>query len=337
MRTPTLGALLYAFFENHLKAQKGLRPSTIRSYRDAVRLFLGFVAKDRRCRLTRVKVDDLTARRVTDFLNALETERHNHVRSRNQRLTALKGLFDYIAAQRPELWEEAERVMAIPTKRVAPPRTYFLERDEVETMFAQMATTGPLALRDRALLLFLYNTGARVQEVADLRLGNLDLDRRRVHLHGKGDKWRTCPLWEQTVVLLRELLGVLPRQGDDQPVFVSQRGQALTRFGIYKIVRRHAQGVAGRRPAAQRPSISPHLVRHTTAVHLLESGVEPNVIRHWLGHVSLETTNRYAEITLAMKEKALEACLPPTQCDGAFPKRAVWRDDASLLNWLRSL
>ena len=167
MKTPTLGALLYAFFENHLKAQKGLRPATIRSYRDAVRLFLTFVAEDRRCRLTRVKVDDLTARRVADFLNALETERHNHIRSRNQRLTALKGLFDYIAAQRPELWEEAERVMAIPTKRVAPPRTYFLERDEVETMFARMANTGPLALRDRTLLLFLYNTGARVQEVAD--------------------------------------------------------------------------------------------------------------------------------------------------------------------------
>jgi len=197
MRTPTLGALLYAFFENHLKAQKGLRPATIRSYRDAVRLFLTFVAEDRRCRLTRVKVGDLTARRVMDFLNALETERHNHIRSRNLRLTALKGLFDYIAAQRPELWEEAERVMAIPTKRVAPPRTYFLERDELETMFAQMATTGPLALRDRTLLLFLYNTGARVQEVADLRLGNLELDRCRVHLHGKGDKWRTGadPVW----------------------------------------------------------------------------------------------------------------------------------------------
>ena len=153
-------------------------------------------------------------------------------------------------------------MMAIPTKRVAPPRTYFLERDEVETMFARMATTGPLTRRDRALLLFLYNTGARVQEVANLRLGNLELDRRRVHLHGKGDKWRACPLWEQTVVLLRELLGALPRPGDDQPVFVSQRGQALTRFGIYKIVRRHAQGLAVQGPAAQRPSISPHLVRH---------------------------------------------------------------------------
>ena len=209
--------------------------------------------------------------------------------------------------------------------------------DEVEALFARMPTMGPLALRDRALLLFLYNTGARVQEVADLRLANLELDRRRVHLHGKGDKWRACPLWEQTVVLLRELLGALPRLGDEQPVFVSQRGQALTRFGIYKIARRHAQDLPVSGPASQRPSISLHLVRHTTAVHLLEAGVEPNVIRHWLGHVSLETTNRYAEITLAMKEKALEACAPPTHSDGAFPKRAVWRDDPSLLKWLRSL
>jgi len=337
MKTPTLGALLYAFFEDHLKAQKGLSPATIRSYRDAVRLFLTFVATDRRCKLTRVRVYDLTAQRVRRFLSALETERHNHIRSRNLRLSALKGFFDYLAAQVPEAWEEAERVTGMPTKRVAPPKTFFLERDEVEALFAQMPTTGSLALRDRALLLFLYNTGARVQEVADLRLSNLELDRRRVHLHGKGDKWRTCPLWEQTVLLLRELLDEPCGLTDDRPVFVSQRGQALTRFGIYKIVRRHTRDLTLRGPASQRRAISPHLFRHTCAAHLLEAGVEINVIRAWLGHVSLETTNRYAEINIAMKHKALEICEPPTQITGAFPKRAIWRDDPSLLNWLQSL
>jgi len=337
MKMPALGALLYGFFENHLKAQKGLSPATIRSYRDAVRLFLSFVAKDRRCKLTRVMLCDLTAERVRRFLNALETKRHNHIRSRNQRLTALKGFFDYLAAQVPEAWVEAERVMAIPTKRVVPPRTFFLERDEVEALFAQMPAAGPLALRDRTLLLFLYNTGARVQEVADLRVGNLELDRRRVHLHGKGDKWRACPLWEQTVLLLRELLDASSLPPEGEPVFVSQRGQGLTRFGIYKVVRRHTRELAIRGRTLQRPAISPHLFRHTTAVHLLAAGVEPNVIRDWLGHASLETTNRYAEINITMKEKALEVCDPPTHIDGTFPKRAIWRDDPSLLKWLQSL
>ncbi|MGI9336019.1 MAG: tyrosine-type recombinase/integrase [Gammaproteobacteria bacterium] len=238
-KMPTLGALLYGFFEHHLKAQKGLSPATILSYRDAVRLFLIFAAKDRRCKLTRLMLGDLTAERVGQFLNALETERGNHIRSRNQRLTALKGFFDYLAAQVPEVWKEAERVMTIPTKRVAPPRTFFLERDELEALFAHLPATSALALRDRTLLLFLYNTGARVQEVADLRVSNIELDRRRVHLHGKGDKWRACPLWEQTVMLLRELLDTPADLDQDRPVFVSQRGQALTRFGIYKLVRRH--------------------------------------------------------------------------------------------------
>ena len=337
MNTRTLGTLLYTFFEDFLKTQKGLSPATIGSYRDSIRLFLDFVAKERRCRLTRLKVSDLTAERVRHFLEALETERNNHVRSRNHRLSALKGFFDYIAAQVPEAWQQAERVMAIPTKRVAPPRTFFLDRDEIETLFAGMRNTGPLALRDRVLLLFLYNTGARVQEVADLRVANLELDRYRVHLHGKGDKWRVCPLWEQTVSLLRELLDPIPHPKEAKPVFVSQRGPPLTRFGIYKIVRRHTEQLIERGPGSQRTAISPHLIRHTTAVHLLEAGVESNVIRSWLGHVSLETTSRYAEITMAMKEQALAACIPPIKADAACPKRAFWRDDLSLLNWLKSL
>lgn len=337
MTMPTLGMLLHTYFEDRLKAQKGLRPTTIRSYRDAVRLFLVFVAKERRCRLTRLKVQDLTADRVIRFLNMLENERHNHIRSRNQRLVALRSLFECIASQAPEMWHEAERVNGIPTKRVAPPRTFYLERDEIETLFASMEISRPLAHRDRTLLLFLYNTGARVQEVADLRVANLDLNRNRVHLHGKGDKWRVCPLWKETSSLLGQLIKTGADNNEDQPVFTSQRGRALTRFGIYKIVRRHTRELARNRPEAQNTSISPHLFRHSTAVHLLEAGVDPNVIQNWLGHVSLETTNRYAEITLAMKEKALEACTVPTKTDTKSHKRVIWRDDPALLEWLKSL
>ncbi len=185
MSTTTLGALLYTFFEEHLKAQKGVSAATVKSYRDALRLFLLYVARDRRGRITRVTVEDLTAERVRQFLSDLETQRHNHIRSRNQRLAVLKTFFDYLATQVPERLAEAERVMAIPVKRVPPPPMHFLERDEIQTLFAHLPATGPYALRDRALLLFLYNTGARVQEVAELRRRHLELDCHRVHLHGK--------------------------------------------------------------------------------------------------------------------------------------------------------
>jgi integrase/recombinase XerD len=337
MGDSTLGPLLYGFFEEHLKAQKGVSAATVKSYRDALRLFLQFVARDRQGRITRIQIADLTAGRVRQFLTALETERHNHIRSRNQRLTALKTFFDYLAVQIPEMLMEAERVMAIPVKRAPPPPTLFLERDEIQRLFSHLPSSGPYALRDRALLLFLYNTGARVQEVAELRRRNLELDHHRVHLHGKGDKWRACPLWDETVSLLSQLLDEPPPAPAEQPVFISQRGQALTRFGIYKIVRRHAEPLAKRGNDGEPIAIHPHLFRHTVAVHLLEAGVDVNVIRAWLGHVSLETTNRYAEINIALKEAALQACAPPMQASAGFPTKPIWRDDASLLKWLQSL
>ncbi|HEY0331419.1 MAG TPA: tyrosine-type recombinase/integrase [Rhodopseudomonas sp.] len=333
-----LGPVVYGFFERHLKAEKGLSPASVRSYRDTLRLFLGFVADQRRRQITRLVIEDLTADRVRAFLSHLEAARGNHIRTRNQRLAALHTFFAYVAGQAPEMLAEAERVAAIPMKRVPSPGTRFLERDEIEALFSTMPTEGCSALRDRALLLFLYNTGARVQEAADLAAGNLVLEPQpRVNLRGKGGKWRTCPLWPETARLLRELLAEEPGDASPtSPVFTSRHGAPLTRFGIYKLVRRHAANLgAGQEGTPRR--VSPHVLRHTTAVHLLEAGVEVNVIRGWLGHVSLDTTNRYAEINIRMKEAALAACAPPTSASAAFPRRAVWRDDPSLLNWLTSL
>ena len=327
-----LGGVLHAFFEDYLQCQKGVQPTTLRSYRDSMRLFLQFVAADRQRKLTRLQLCDLTSDQVLRFLNHLEQERGNSVATRNQRLAALRSFFEYLATRIPELLAEAQRVAAVPTKRSPPPRTRFLERDEIDDLFQRMPSRGFHALRDRALLLFLYNTGARVQEVAELRVGNIEFrPKPRVRLHGKGDKWRVCPLWSQTASMLEELLqGTITNA--DAAVFVSRTGQALTRFGIYKIVRRHSAMVRGNEHA-----ISPHAIRHTTAVHLLEAGVEINVIRAWLGHVSLETTNRYAEINLQMKALALEACQPPVSTSAEFPRKPIWRDDRSLLDWLQSL
>jgi integrase/recombinase XerD len=329
-----LGPLVQSFFLDHLITVKGMRPATVRSYRDTIRLFLLFVAVDKHCKITRLTLEELTFDRVVAFLRYLEHDRGNHVRTRNQRLAALHTLFDYIATREPEMLGVCQRVAAIPMKRAAPAETSFLERDEVEQLFAGMPHEGRRTPRDRALLLFLYNSGARVQEVADLRVGNLDLGEYPVaRLHGKGDKWRTCPLWHHTAELLRQLLDSADQPvTPDTAVFVA-RGQPLTRSGIYKIVRRHAAGLDDKRHGRH---VSPHTFRHTAAVHLLEAGVEVNVIRGWLGHADLSTTNRYAEINTKAKQAALRATeLPGSSAEP--PSKPIWRTDETLLNWLASL
>jgi integrase/recombinase XerD len=337
MSTPTLGTILHSFFIDHLKIAKGLRPSSISSYRDGLRLFLRFVAKDARRTITRLRLEEMTAPRVLRFLRFLEDQRGNQVRTRNQRLAILRTFFEYLGGRVPELLIEAERVARIPVKRTAPPPTHYLERAEVEALFAGLSADTRRGDRDATLLLFLYNTGARVQESADVRVGQLDLgDQPHVRLHGKGDKWRICPLWQRTADRLRHLLarGSGPLTAD-APVFAA-KGQPLTRFGIYKIVRRHAAHLDGdKADGLSRRRVTPHVMRHTTAVHLLEAGVEVNVIRGWLGHSRLETTNRYAEITRRTKEAALRTCQPPPGTD--LPRRPPWRNDRTLLEWLDSL
>jgi integrase/recombinase XerD len=301
-----LGPLMHSFFIDHLVTVKGLRPASVRSYRDTMRL----------------------------LLRHLEADRGNHVRTRNQRLAAIHTLFDYIAGREPEMLAVCQRVAAIPMKRAAPAETRFLERDEIEALLQHLPRDGRLALRDRTLVVFLYNTGARVQEVADLRVEHVQLgEQPLVRLHGKGDKWRTCPLWHQTAELVGELLDSFdPPPAPNSPVF-SARGQALTRSGIYKIVRRHG---ADFDDARTKRKVSPHVFRHTAAVHMLEAGVEINVIRGWLGHADLTTTNRYAEINTQAKIEALRATEPPGSSAGSRVT-PVWRTDESLLNWLASL
>ena len=211
--TPPSGQLLQSFFVDHLITVKGLRPASVRSYRDTDPAAAGL----RRGR--QGLQDHPPDRRATspstgssDSCATSKNDRGNHVRTRNQRLAALHTLFDYIATRDPEMLGVCQRVAAIPMKRAAPAETRFLERDEIEDLLRHLPADGRLALRDRALLLFLYNTGARVQEVADLRVEHLDLgEHPLVRLHGKGDKWRTCPLWHQTARLLRDLLDSISR------------------------------------------------------------------------------------------------------------------------------
>ncbi len=190
----TLGALLHAFLVDELPLQKGFRPTSTRAYRDGLRLFLTFVAADRSCRLTQLTPEDMTAERVQRFLLHLEQERHNHRHTRNHRLAILRTFFEFLARRCPERLAAAQRVAAIAVKRTPPAETRFLEREEIAQLFRRLPSVGPFAVRDRALLLLLYNTGARVQEIADLRIADLDLQGQpSVRLHGKGDKWRSLP------------------------------------------------------------------------------------------------------------------------------------------------
>ena len=257
-----LGQVVFAFFEDHLKIQKGLRPGSIRSYRDTIKLFLVHVAALCRRPVTRLALGDLAFERVLDFLRTIEEKRGNQPRTRNQRLAALRTFYRYLAVHHPEMLAEAQRVEAIPTKRVQAAKTVYLERDEIDALFQALPRDGDLALRDRTLLMFLYNTGARVQEAADLRNVDIDLDEPyRVRLHGKGDKWRCCPLWPETVTLLKRLPTVSSAE-KTSPVFLSQQRKPLTRFGIYKIVKRHTATLGCSALGQEHHGLYPHAFSH---------------------------------------------------------------------------
>jgi site-specific recombinase XerD len=337
--THSPGVILASFFNDHLRLQRGLRPNSITSYADAIRLFLQFAAEAAGKRITQLDWDELDVDIVSRFLNSLEERRGNKAQSRNQRLAAIRTFFEYVGQRLPERLGQAQRIVAIQRKRAPLPETIFLERDEIDSTLAAVPIDKQSSLRDRTLMLFLYNTGARVQEVADLRASDIQLDPTpRVHLHGKGDKWRICPLWAETTALLKKLLCAEGSAGaHNRPVFISPRGTALTRFGIYKIVGRYTTHLLKKASDGRTRLVTPHVWRHTTAMHLLEAGVELNVIRAWLGHARLESTNRYAEITLRTKQAALEKCTAPSGTEKRIPVKPAWQSDATLLSWLQSL
>lgn len=338
MKPESFSTIVHGYFLDYLPQQKGLQPSSIRSYRDSLRLFLIFAAKLHHRGVSQLALEHLDYQSVLAFLRNMEKERGNAITTRNQRLAALHAFYEYIGCKVPEMLPFCAKVAAIPMKRCALPEMKFLTREDVEALFACIPDQDRLSIRDRALLMLLYNTGARVSEVVQLTVGQLDLQSpAQVRLLGKGAKWRTCPLWGQTAKALRIMLDERSTSlGPTAPVFVGARGEPMTRFGIYKRIRHHAQPWEASANPASRIRITPHVWRHTTAVHLLEAGVEVNVIRGWLGHVSLNTTNRYAEITIRMKADALKLC-EPVAANVGRTRKSAWQDDAGMLPWLSTL
>jgi site-specific recombinase XerD len=324
------------FFEDHLVCRRNLTRSTIRSYRDAVKLFVAFVVRRAKKPATDLLVTDLTESAIVEFLNHLENERGNSIQTRNHRLIVLRRLLQYVALQEPLVAEHCRRLLDIPNKKNrAIPEIGYLEKEEITAILAATDKGRSIGRRDQAILLFMYNTGARVQEVADARVSWLTFEQPcKVEILGKGRKWRTCPLWDDVAGVLRRLLE--EREAPVEPdwhLFVNRFGEPLSRFGIGNIIDKYKNKAALRMFRLRDKKITPHTIRHTTAMHLLQSGVDINVIRSWLGHVNLATTHRYVEIDLAMKAKALAACeLPDNQ-----GLRRRWRPKQDILTWLESL
>jgi integrase/recombinase XerD len=317
--TLPLADLIQIFFRRHLIVTRGVSPHTLRAYRDAIRAFLIFAAARSSREVVQLTLDDVTRPTVLAFLEHLENDRSNAAVTRNARLAALHALYRFMGAEDPASTASCQQVLAIPYKRTPARSVTCLTRTDVEHVLGTIDRSTPLGRRDVALLQFLYNTGARAQEAVDVRLAALRLDApAQVRLPGKGRKERICPLWPETTALLRGMLKdrrVDP--ADDRPLFVNANDRPLTRFGLRHIVRTCVAAAA---------------FRHTTALHLLQAGVELNVVRSWLGHASIETTHAYIEIDLQMKRAALDACQPP----GLNSPPPAWTSP-DLLTWLEAL
>lgn len=333
-KTKSLSALVQSFFAVSLP-QRGMSPLTILSYRDGIKLLLAFASKATGRPVVRLRTNDVNAQVVRLFLDHLETDRGVKVASRNNRLAAIRSFFGFVACEEPALANHCHLICAIPFKR-APIRTLcYLERDEMQALLSAPDLSTSAGRRDHALVLFLYNTGARVQELTSVRAVDLSLVRpRQVLLRGKGRKERLCPLWRETARTMLELIEETGIPLDSpKAIFWSARGEPLTRFGVHYILSKHAATAARAVPSLKRKRLSPHVVRHTAAVHMLNSGVDINVIRSWLGHVDLRTTNIYAEVDLETKRKAVETCAPSRK-SGSPPS---WKRKPDLLSWLEDL
>ena len=325
-----LAPWLRRFLADYIVTERSLARNTQRSYRDSFKLLLPFVSKKVRKPIDRLDLEDVTATRVLQFLAHVEEDRGCSVQTRNQRLTAIRSLARFVAGRDPAHLAWCAQLRAIATKKAAPHPISWMSKDETEALLAVPDRRTPRGRTEYALLLFLCNSGARVSEavrlqVADLETGRQDGGHALVTLHGKGGKIRQCPLWPRTE---ETLCNLVQERTNGDAVFLSRHRRRYTRFGVYRLVERCAAQV----PSLAERAITPHSVRHSTACHLLQAGVDLNTIRAWLGHVSVETTNIYAEIDLETKARAMALC------DAGQPTTGrPWKEDKGVIAFLNAL
>ncbi len=334
-----VGYWLKRYLQEYMPTIRNLSRHTITSYRDAISQLLEYMVS-RGKSLDSLNIEDISESLVTDFLLHLETNRLCSIRTRNQRLSAIHSFAEYVAISDPQYIYWLRKLKAIPLKRDFPkevdgkivPKIRYLEKNEMEALLSVPDKKRQQGSRDYALLMFLYNTGARASEIANLTINDLEIHYPgqvpRVTIHGKGNKTRVCPLWDNTACLLLPYID----RPKTESLFLNRYGEPITRFGIYEMVTRYAEKASWTMPSIKEKNVSPHTIRHSTASHLLEAGVDINTIRSWLGHVSVNTTNIYAEVNMRMKADALRTC----EISNSKKDRS-WKEDKSLLAFLKSI
>jgi len=324
-------ALLQDFFSQYLVNQRNLSPQTVAAYRDTFRLLLAFLQTRRRKPPVDLQMADLDAPVILAFLDHLERERRNVIRSRNARLAAIRCFFTYAAAREPAYLSISQRVRAIPPKRFSRPPLNFLSVEEVQAILEAPDPNTFSGQRDRTLLALLYNTGGRVSELAGLMVADLTLGASaNIQLHGKGRKQRRVPLWPSTARLLRRWLKRIENK-PDSPLLPNVTGTFMTRSGIAKRLTNAVRSAVQKHPGLRGRRVSPHTFRHTTAMHLLQAGNDITVIALWLGHASPGTTHEYVEADLRMKERALNKLQAPRS------RRTSYKPSDALMRFLESL
>jgi site-specific recombinase XerD len=330
------GRWLSKFLTDHLAGERDLSPQTIASYRDAIKLLLTWFRDEQATPPEKLRLTDLDRARVLSFLGWLETERGNSAATRNQRLAVIKSFVRYTAIERPEFLDQASQILAIKQKKTPATDMGYLTADEVKALLAEPDPATRRGLRDTVLLSTLYDTAARVQEICDLNTADLRTTHPMViTLHGKGSKTRRVPLMDPTARLLQDYLdrraphpGVGP---DADPLFNGPEHTRLTRWGVTKILARHVQSLRRRDPGyAAGLNVTPHVIRRTRAMHLLQAKVNLIYIRDFLGHADISTTEIYARADAEARRKAIESAYQSLTPE-PLPN---WTADQDLLEWL---
>ena len=330
--TPSFATLLQNFFVEHLTCHRAVSPRTVAAYRDCFRLLLQFAERHIGKSPTTFALTDLNAGLTLAFLDHLEHDRHNSVRTRNVRLAALRSFLKYAAHHDLSALQIIEKALAVPMKRFDRPMLGFLSRPEMQAILDAPPCTTWVGQRDQALFTMLYNTGARVSEILGMRIKDVILDASpAVHIMGKGRKERSVPLWRSTVCMMRAWKRRIANAAADTHMFPSRVGTAMTRSNVAQRLTLAVETAAERLPELRTRSISPHTIRHATAMHLLQSGVDLAVIALWLGHEDPATTHMYLEADLAMKERALNRLQP------LETKSPRYRPPDQLMQFLQSL
>ena len=328
--TMLVGPWVRRFLLEHLVAERNLAVNTQKSYRDMLLQLLPYVAAKTKHSIDRLIINDLSPEIIRSFLSYIEQQRGCSISTRNHRLCAIHALARFIAEYNPECVDWYSQIRLIPRKKCSQPVITYLDKQEMDALLAAHDGHTRQGLFEEALLLFLYNSGARASEAATLKIENIDWYAKCVNVTGKGRKQRRCPLWSITLEKLTALVG---NREADQSVFLNRCHRPMTRSGIHALVKRCAARARKKTPSLLGKTVNPHVIRHTTACHLLKAGVDINTIRGWLGHVSLTTTNIYAEIDLDTKAEALAACAISEKVKTG--KR--WREQPGLIQFLNAL